>query len=272
MHVSRETTPYGRRRDEAVGSALADDGRELVATGHAVCRRAGSRRQPVRLAVQGLHALLEGLAPARAARTGRPPEAHPVVARRRAQRRPARELRATSRPGEKPPRCKRWEAFLHERAHGIRQGARPTRPRHDEPAVGGAEVRRDPPAHHARRHRGALGGRSPGAEHLRHRAHLARVLCRRALAPPRVGVARPAARARRSCPTTTARDRPARRRVARGAHRLPDRRRGHAPAPRGGVDAQPAADDHAAVPNQTSEAIDRDRETRTKWPASRSVR
>ncbi|GAA2746992.1 deoxyribodipyrimidine photo-lyase [Terrabacter aerolatus] len=33
VHVSRETTPYGRRRDEAVEKALADDGRELVATG-----------------------------------------------------------------------------------------------------------------------------------------------------------------------------------------------------------------------------------------------
>ncbi|HSU74568.1 MAG TPA: deoxyribodipyrimidine photo-lyase [Terrabacter sp.] len=31
--VSRETTPYGRRRDEAVEKALAEDGRELVATG-----------------------------------------------------------------------------------------------------------------------------------------------------------------------------------------------------------------------------------------------
>ncbi|WP_374971414.1 cryptochrome/photolyase family protein [Terrabacter sp. BE26] len=33
VHVSRETTPYGRRRDEAVEEALAEDGRELVATG-----------------------------------------------------------------------------------------------------------------------------------------------------------------------------------------------------------------------------------------------
>jgi len=33
VHVSRETTPYGRRRDEAVEQALGDDGRELVATG-----------------------------------------------------------------------------------------------------------------------------------------------------------------------------------------------------------------------------------------------
>jgi deoxyribodipyrimidine photo-lyase len=33
VHVTRETTPYGRRRDEKVAAALADDGRELVATG-----------------------------------------------------------------------------------------------------------------------------------------------------------------------------------------------------------------------------------------------
>jgi deoxyribodipyrimidine photo-lyase len=33
VHVSRETTPFGRRRDEAVEKALAADGRELVATG-----------------------------------------------------------------------------------------------------------------------------------------------------------------------------------------------------------------------------------------------
>ncbi|KJK10109.1 deoxyribodipyrimidine photolyase [Terrabacter sp. 28] len=33
VHVSRETTPYGRRRDEKVDKALADQGCELVATG-----------------------------------------------------------------------------------------------------------------------------------------------------------------------------------------------------------------------------------------------
>jgi deoxyribodipyrimidine photo-lyase len=33
VHVSRETTPFGRRRDEAVARALAADGRKLVATG-----------------------------------------------------------------------------------------------------------------------------------------------------------------------------------------------------------------------------------------------
>ncbi|NUR81953.1 MAG: deoxyribodipyrimidine photo-lyase [Dermatophilaceae bacterium] len=33
VHVSRETTPYGRRRDEKVEKALADRGCELVATG-----------------------------------------------------------------------------------------------------------------------------------------------------------------------------------------------------------------------------------------------
>jgi deoxyribodipyrimidine photo-lyase len=33
VHVSRETTPFGRRRDDAVERALAADGRKLVATG-----------------------------------------------------------------------------------------------------------------------------------------------------------------------------------------------------------------------------------------------
>ena len=33
VHVSRDTTPYGRRRDEKVEKALADQGCELVATG-----------------------------------------------------------------------------------------------------------------------------------------------------------------------------------------------------------------------------------------------
>ena len=33
VHVSRETTPYGRRRDELVERALVGDGRELIATG-----------------------------------------------------------------------------------------------------------------------------------------------------------------------------------------------------------------------------------------------
>ena len=33
VHVTRETTPYGRRRDEKVATALAEEGRRLVATG-----------------------------------------------------------------------------------------------------------------------------------------------------------------------------------------------------------------------------------------------
>ena len=38
--------------------------------------------------------------------------------------------------------------------------------------------------------------------------------------------------------------------VVRGTHRLPDRRRRHAPARRRGLDAQPGADDHGELPRQ----------------------
>lgn len=42
VHVTRESTPYGRRRDEAVQRALAADGRQLVATGSPYAAGPGS--------------------------------------------------------------------------------------------------------------------------------------------------------------------------------------------------------------------------------------
>ena len=196
VHVSRETTPYGRRRDEAVEKALADDGRELVATGtpYAVGpgRIVNQSGSPYKVFTPFSKAWHQHGRPAPAERA----QAHPVAARGRAQRPPARGARRPGSRPARPPRSSGGSASSDERAHGIRQGTRPTRPRHDAPAVGAAQVRRDPPAHDARRHRGALGRAVAGREHLRHRAGLARVLRRRAVAPARLGVARPAARAR----------------------------------------------------------------------------
>ena len=196
MHVSRETTPYGRRRDEAVEKALADDGRELVATGTPyavgpgrIVNQSGSPYKVFTPFSKAWH------------QHGRPAPAEPAPSASRGC--------ATTCAATPSPRCpkastleageaaalKRWESFLHDGLTAYDKER--DRPDLDttSPAVGAAQVRRDPPAHDPRRHRGALRRAVAGREHLRHRADLARVLRRRAVAPPRLGVARPAARA-----------------------------------------------------------------------------
>ena len=90
----------------------------------------------------------------------------------------------------------------------------------------------------------------PGSDDLAHRTGVARVLRRRAVAPPghRPPELQPPLR------HLPLRQRGARgqrvRRLVRGPHRIPDRRRRHAAAARRGLDAQPGADDHRVIPDQ----------------------
>ena len=54
--------PYGRERDEAVDQALEADGRRLVGLRHSLRRSAGHGALQERRSVQGLHAVLPGVA------------------------------------------------------------------------------------------------------------------------------------------------------------------------------------------------------------------
>ena len=130
---------------------------------------------------------------------------------------------------------------------GLRRPAGPARPRHDQPDVGAAEVRRAAPAHPAGGRRRAPRGADQGCRGLRQRAVLARVLRRRALAPPGVGLAGPPARTvddgLHAAGSSTGG-------VAARRDGLPDGRRGNAPAAGRGLDAQPGADDHGELPRE----------------------
>ena len=102
--------------------------------------------------------------------------------------------------------------------------ARPPRPRRHLPDVGAPALGRDPPAHDARRPRRPLRRR---AARFRTELGLARVLRPRPVAPPGLGAGATSAR---STPDGVRRPGRTARRVAGGAHRLPDRGRRDAPA------------------------------------------
>jgi deoxyribodipyrimidine photo-lyase len=112
VHVSRETTPYGRRRDEAVEKALADDGRELVATGtpYAVGpgRIVNQSGSPYKVFTPFSKAWHQHGRPAPAARPKRIPWLREDV-----HSDPIPDAPAGLEAGEAAA-LKRWEAFLHD--------------------------------------------------------------------------------------------------------------------------------------------------------------
>ena len=251
VHVSRETTPAGRRRDEAVAKALGDSGIEWVETGTPYAVGPGLVRQRLGRAVQGVHAVRQGVAGARLARPGADPARAAAAARPQRRRRHrsgegraggAGPARAAPGGGGGGPAA--VAGVPRRRAHGIRRRPQPTRPRRDVTALALPQARCAAPAHAAGRPR---GGARQGRAHLRRRAGLAGVLRRRAVAPAAHGVARPAAR---DVADALRRARGRHRGVAHRAHRLPGRRRRDAPAARAGLDAQPGADDHGELPHQ----------------------
>ncbi|MGO4661081.1 deoxyribodipyrimidine photo-lyase [Terrabacter sp. 2TAF16] len=114
VHVSGETTPYGRRRDDAVEKALAEDGRELVATGTPyavgpgrIVNQAGS---PYKVFTPFSKAWHQHGRPAPAARPKRIPWLREDV-----HSDPLPEVPDLSRleAGEAAA-LKRWESFLHD--------------------------------------------------------------------------------------------------------------------------------------------------------------
>ena len=140
-----------------------------------------------------------------------------------------RPARACRRPARRPPCAGGLTSATSALAdYGTDRDRR--RPRRDVAAVAVPQDRRGAPAHPPRRPRGRAPHRGDGRRAVRDRAGLARVLRRRAVAPPALGVARPAARAVRACPTTSRRGRD--RGVAQGRTGYPIVDAGDAPAAR----------------------------------------
>ena len=253
VHISAESTPFGRRRDERVREALGRDGRRAGGHRHAVRRGPGHADHRRRHAVPGVHPLRPRLAGARLAAPGRRRRATcagPAGSTPRTCPRPATAC-PTCRPPASRPRCERWHAFLDE---GIEDYAE----RRDRPdlagtsdALGVAEVRRGPPAHAAGRPRRRMPRPRPRARRRSRPswpgASSTPTCC--GTGPTRAwgdlkqelavdGVRRPG-RAPRAA-----------RGVAGGAHRLPVRGRRDAPAAGRGMGPQPGADDRGQLPGQ----------------------
>ncbi|MHA3835295.1 cryptochrome/photolyase family protein [Terrabacter sp. AAH1] len=111
VHVSRETTPYGRRRDEKVEKALADQGCELVATGtpYAVGpgRIVNQSGSPYKVFTPFSRAWHQHGRPAPAARPKR-------IAWRRDDVRSDPLPKAPHMEAGEAAALKRWQAFLHD--------------------------------------------------------------------------------------------------------------------------------------------------------------
>ena len=160
VHVSRETTPVGRRRDDAVRRALAAHRVTFVETGSPYAVGPGS-------VVNGTGGPYQVFTPfSRAWRDhGWPlPATEPErLAHRRGRVRPGRVGRRRRRAGRARPAhlpdageaaaLPRWAEFLRRRARGIRTRSRPGRPRRRLAALALSQAGRDPPTHPARRPR-----------------------------------------------------------------------------------------------------------------------
>ena len=229
VHVSADFGPYGaraRRRGRATRSATC----ALVRTGSPYAVAPGRVRQGRRHAVQGLHAVLPRLARARLARTRRATitgrvDWHTDARRHRHPERPARCRPASSCPRPaRTPRCAAWRAYRKTALARLRRRPRPSRPRPHLAHVGVPEVGLHPPAHDARRPRRRATRRSArssrGASSTPRCCTTGRSSAREYFQPQLATMtyARP--------------DIDGVRRLARGTHRLPDRRRRHAAAAR----------------------------------------
>ena len=237
-----------RRRGEGLGG----QGHRVGRDGHAVRRGTGSGRQRLGRALQGVHAVLQGVAGARLARPGADP------ARAAAAPRPQRRRRHGS--GEGRPRgagpagpAPGGRGGGPAEVAGVprRRARRPTPTTATDPtstAPRGSRPTSSSVCVHPRTLLADLAGeRAQGARtyanELAWREFYADVLWHQ----PRTAWhdLRPEmSRMRYDEPED------AHRGVAHRAHRLPGRRRRHAPAARAGLDAQPGADDHGQLPHQ----------------------
>ena len=231
MHVAAETTPYGRRRDAAVAKRWARSRwsppvrRTPWGRGWSATARGG----PYQVFTPSPG---PGASTAGPSRPPRPRSPDLGSASTPTSRRPDLLER-----GRWPPRrssmptagedaaWRRWRHFRDELLTRLRGRPRPPRPRRHVPALA-----LPPPRGRCTRARSSPRSATPAGDRtLRGRARLARVLRRRALAPPRLGVVGPQARAGRDALRRAGgRDRG----LAHRHHRLPDRRRRDAPAAR----------------------------------------
>ena len=215
----------------------------------AVRRRAGPGHQRVRRPLQGLHAVLEGLGRPRLARPGRTPPTGRLLAGASTTppTSPTRRCPTGStlpEAGERAAARRRWRS-------SSTSASATTTPTATGPGVDGTSrmsVHLKWGEIHPRTMLADLARlRSAGRRDLPQGAGLAGVLRRRAVRPPRDGARVPAPGVRADAVRRARR--PARG-VAAGPHRLPDRRRRHAPAAGDRLDAQPGADDRGQLPGQ----------------------
>nr|WP_284288298.1 deoxyribodipyrimidine photo-lyase [Angustibacter aerolatus] len=245
MHVTADAGPYGRQRDEAVDTALGEVPLARTGTPYAVGPGTVTKGDgtPFKVFTPFYRTWKDHGWPAPA---GPPPKGLRWATSVDSQPLPdepdlgglepaARRRGLRARPLAHLPR---------RRSRPLRRRARPARPRRHVAPVGAPEVRRGAPPHAAPR-----PGRAPlaGAERYRSEPGLARVLRGRAVAPaahrPRVPQARDGRHALQRAGARL-------RRLVRGAHRLPVRRRRHAPPARGRLGAQQGAHGRGLVPRQ----------------------
>ena len=238
---------YGRRRDEAVETALAADDVEVVEADSPYAVPAGTLRTGAGGAFKVYSAYLRAWRQQRLAATTRRPSDVPTVARVRSDGVPKAPAVTAELPrarrGGGPPGAR--SVRPHERRR-LRRRAERSRRRLDQPAVGVPQVRVPPPPPGDPQARRA----QPVTRHVRQGAGVARLLRRRAARVARFGVvvvgrAHGDDEGRRGQAIGRAI-----RGVAGRVHGLPDRRRRDAPAGRRRVDAQPGADDHGQLPRQ----------------------
>ena len=164
VHVSRETTPAGRRRDEVVAGRLREAGVEWVETGTPYAVGPGlvvsGSGDPYKVFTPFSKAWRAHGWPAPAPtprdlplrHAGDDPDASAAVAAALA----APDLpRAATRRGEGGARA--VARVARTRAHGIRRRPQPPRPRRHLPALALPETRCRAPAHAARRPHGGVG-------------------------------------------------------------------------------------------------------------------
>ncbi|RKT79890.1 deoxyribodipyrimidine photo-lyase type I [Terracoccus luteus] len=121
VHVSRETTPYGRERDEAVEKALADDHRELVRTGSPYAIGPGTivngSDSPYKVFTPFSRAWRRHGAPEPAERPTRIPWHHGIRSDDLPEAKDVGDIEA----GEAAART-RWKAFLENDLEGYKDG------------------------------------------------------------------------------------------------------------------------------------------------------
>ena len=241
----------GRARDAAVAQRLDGRGhRRWSAPGSPYAVAPGRVTQGRRHALPRLHAVPPGLARPRLA-GARPRARTPTsLARAPTARAAARRDRPPAAYGcRRPARRLRSTGGTTSSSSGALDRYAEQRDRPDLVGTSGLSAALRWGEIHPRTLLADLGD-CAGSRGLPQRAGLARVLRRRPPPPAGLRPQQPAHRARRHRGRRGPGGRRAVRRLGRGPHRLPLRRRRHAPAARRGLDAQPGPHGHGLLPRQ----------------------